>query len=193
MIETFHSLQSMHTLNLSYNLIEIISERLFENNKKLKYLHLKSNKIFAIHEKSFKSLTELSSFDLSDNICINAWVSNKSMKALNSCFKFFDLKSRAKDHIVQMEQNLATIYAETVIVIILLVTITLFIILLRQRKQIFHSEIANGELNNPNNGEIPNTESPENPELFYAELDMKPSFTRYVKKDPVIYSEIQNN
>jgi Leucine-rich repeat (LRR) protein len=69
--ESFSNFTDLTVLDVSFNLIETISEKFFENNKKLIYLNLQHNRIQTISSDAFKNNPLLEYVNLFQNQCVN--------------------------------------------------------------------------------------------------------------------------
>ncbi len=190
-VGTFDSLGELKELWLQENQILLIEKGLFDQNTKLENLYLDSNKIITIESTVFENLNAIKSLTLYGNLCIDQdFTSNKLFQNFE-CFKKY--KSLFKPYLdvvdeCRSEKEFTHRDSKTKTYILLAVTtieFSIIIILLWKLKSKNGVESSQGE------PQIAVEGNPNENNLIYAALDLKPSNRTPIKSDKVIYSELQ--
>ncbi len=207
-VGTFDSLAELKELWLQNNQLSLIEKRLFDQNSQLVNLHLNENKIIAIESTVFAKLNAIKSLTLGWNLCVHQnFQSNKLFENL-VCYNNYQSFKKQLDQIEQCRAEKESIHQEvdklsgklyscttqsdssgTKIYILIAVTtieFSIIIILLWKLKS------KNGVESNQGESEIAVERNPNENNLIYAALDLKPTNRIPIRSDEVIYSDVQN-
>ena len=111
-IETFSFMSNLKFLNLSSNLIEVISSYFFSNLLKLVTIDLSSNRIYLISSYSFNNLLNLRNLHINDQINNEEYLefeSNETFYECESIQTIYLSKSLMFGSIPRQQQNLQTL------------------------------------------------------------------------------------
>jgi Leucine-rich repeat (LRR) protein len=214
-VGTFDSLVELKDLWLQNNQILLIEKGLFDQNTKLVNLYLNENKIVAIESTVFKKLNAIKSLTLSWNLCVKQDFNANQFNQDFNCFVNYDTLSKPhQDHYLKLENTAClnengvcrrgnmTIHQRLysceskpeddisktelyVLIALIAIEFSIIIILLWKLKSKNDVESSQGE------SEIAVEGNPNENNLIYAALDLKPSNRTPIKTDQVIYSELQ--